>query len=328
MLPHRRRLAATAARPALVATLATAAALAAGAPVAAADEPTPPAPCWAPFSGAQNPLQSDFMRLRLGERPPAVIGPDQLGEIALGPAAGTWTVRVAPGPLDLAAARAALEAHLRSVLAPADADLAIAALRVEATPYPYAEMVALSRTIAQQLIPAGVQAWAVGPSCRVTVQLFRPNGLAELAAVRALTAPHGDKVWVELVDSDAPVPMADGGASTAREPRPAPGDAPGGTPKPATPAPRTPAQGALTFAAVVRAPAAKRCVAGATVTLRPRDGAKLAVTTRGRTVRSRGTKGVRVTLRGRTTTVTVKATARDGRTVTRRLTYRRCAAKG
>lgn len=96
---------------------------------------------------------------------------------------------------------------------------------------------------------------------------------------------------------------------------------------PATSTTTTAAPKKLALAAALRAPATKRCVRGTKVTLRSRAGAQLRVTVRGRTQRVRAGKALRVTLRGAKTTVTVKATARDGRTVTQRLTYRRCAAK-
>lgn len=338
---------------ALLAAVAAIAALAAVAPVAAADPPAPSL-CWpADELDGPNSYDQTFSRLGLGKLLQEAIPLEQRGIIRVGPENGMYTVNLAPGALDLTGARAAIEQRLRGALSPADADGAMAALRLWPVPFPYSQVQAAVSPVTRTLSEAGIEHTETFAMCRIYVRLNLPNGRAELDRARQLVAPFGDMVYVEWSGRYLTMPgpgvrmnLPGGPSGPMPDPPPLPttptpaggggaGQAqPGGTAsKPGADKGTGAGTGTgtgtkrLAISTVLRAPSAKRCVRGSAVTLRPRAGARLSVTVRGRTQRGRAGRAVRVTLRGAKTTVTVKATARDGRSATQRLTYRRCAAK-
>lgn len=289
------------------------------APAAASADPTQPCA----ITEGNYSYQAPIVRLL------ARINTDgQFGRAALGAQfAGLWFttrdqglgVGVAPGALDLSGARAAVLSQAAGRGAtPVEVAELDGYLRVYALPYSDAELEALRDQLwpaLQSLTPKpplgiGVGC-AGGDARRVVVTLWmKHQDPASIQAVQSLLAPHGDRVRLEIHDSEPPAPAV------------GPVGAVPGRPAPET---RVSVPSALTYV-VVASP--KRCVRGGTVRVAIRAAARakvrrLAVSVAG--TRRTGSQEVRVPIASKATAVTITVTLRDGsRAVTQR-TYRRCA---
>jgi hypothetical protein len=254
----------------------------------------------------------------------AAVGAQQ-GLFWINDARNGWSVAVAPGPLDLDAAKADIEDQVRARLVPEQAAWVNAHLSVWATPYSEAELRAIQNPLFAALGPLN-QGW--GLSAGVACVPGEPEGfrvVAELATgdaeptpelqaqVAAVAAPYGDKVRVNVVKGDHRVFPAAGVVQV-----PPPNAEP-----PAAP----PAPAPLRVATYVSLPKTSRCVRGRTLTVKARRDASLAgvsVTARSRTVALKAGKQTRVRLAGKRTKLTLKVTTRDGRSASQAYTFRRC----
>lgn len=232
---------------ALLAAVAATAALGAAAPAARAADPTPPPPCYtvAEHQGP-NSYGETYSRLKLGALVRATIPVEQHGIIRPGPENGTYSVGVAPGPLDVAAARAAIEQRITQEqqlgnFSAADAAGAIAALRVVAMPYAYAKVQEAARTIPAKLFEAGLEDFETHAVCRVYIRLNLPNGRTELDRARQLVAPYGDIVWVEYGGTVGGPPTPEKPIVIPGGPTPLPDPPAEGGPGPARTSPVAPA---------------------------------------------------------------------------------------
>jgi len=116
-----------------------------------------------------------------------------------------WGIGLAPGPLDVPAARALVEAQL-DTLAPELAAAAKASLRVAPEPYSWAELNAVQEQIsAFAASPGAPVLGGFGVGCtmtrafRVEMTLFDPTSADDEARARAFLAQFGDKVVVTRV---------------------------------------------------------------------------------------------------------------------------------
>jgi hypothetical protein len=219
-----------------------------------------------------------------------------------------WSVALAPGALDITAARAAIVQALGAHFAPADAAFIEQHLNVLPTPYSEADLQAVQAQITSLVGPL---INSVGIGChetdgfrvRVGVTGDTPDVVAH---VSGLMAPFGDKVYVRYGD---PVIVAGVGEVTpedlAREN--------------ALRAPRVGAYATL--------PKAGKCVRGRTIGVRAKASKELRSVTLAagkRHVSATAGKRARLRLTSRATKVTVTVTLSDGRTATKTVTYRRC----
>jgi hypothetical protein len=128
-----------------------------------------------------------------------------------------WDMGVAPGPLTGEAARAAIGERIAARFAPEDAELLVSTLQLHAMPYSDAEL----RPIEAEILAAMEGSeffWAAGIGCldgeawRVEVGLYADATADDIAAVRELLTPYGDKVRLYL-DGVLPHPAASGTAA-------------------------------------------------------------------------------------------------------------------
>lgn len=240
-----------------------------------------------------------------------------VGPEALGPQyGGVWLSQrdqgigfgVAPGALDLPAARTALlGAYAARGASGADLAQIDRMLFVYAVPFAYADLLALHSQLSPAVMALGPFA-SIGISCargdafRVHVSLFSTRTPEAVVAVQALIAPYGDRVHLELSDARPPTT---------------------GLP------PRMPLESA--FPHLSMAPPS-RCVRGDGLKIRVRPASLRAVRVlrlqAGSTVRwVRGARlrdGLRVTLRAPSTAIRVELRLRSGSVAVRTGTYRRC----
>jgi hypothetical protein len=219
-----------------------------------------------------------------------------------------WTVALAPGALDLSAARAALVQALGTHFAAADVALLEQHLNVLPTPYSEADLLAVQAQIASLVGPL---INSTGISCnetdgfrvRVGVTGDTPDVVAH---VSGLMAPFGDKVYVRYGD---PVIV------------PAIGEV-----KPEDLA-RQNALRAPRVGAYATLPKAGKCVRGREIGVRAKASKELRSVTLAagkRHVTATAGKRARLRLTSRATKVQVTVTLSDGRTATKTVTYRRC----
>ena len=219
-----------------------------------------------------------------------------------------WVVGLAPGPLDPAAARAAIVSRIAAHYTPAEAAHLSDRLHVDPQPYAEADLHATEEAVSATL---GAEArgayWGTGIGCtlsdhrRVEVNVYPPSTTQDFQRVAALLAPFGDKVRVTRT---------------------------GG---PATATPAGPTRRAVVLGRHVRMPSALRCVRGRQVSITARRSRPVV---RSLTVRAAGraktiggrrlAKPLRVSLRGARTRVVVTVRLADGCAATRAVTYRRC----
>jgi len=250
----------------------------------------------------------------------------------LDPVRQGWHIAIAPGPLDAAAARAAIVAALQAALPAADATYLADRLEVGDEPYSEADLKAVQSGVIADLqaadlhvgVSVGFGLCQLSDNVRVEVMLYSDSTPAIVAAVTALLAPYGDKVRL--------------GVSPTGPPQPADAALPGrGTPAPqATPTPKTPVPTArpVAFARYVTLPVARRCVRGAVahVALLPatRQAVRsVTVTVAGhrRTLTAARLRApLAVRLGARRTAIRVAVALRDGRGAQRTVTLTRCAA--
>jgi hypothetical protein len=301
-------------------TTVVAAALAAG---ALAGTASAAAPC-APASGITDFTYQAGLTplLPAGEAAARQVAGAQFTMLWLDPARQGWDVGIAPGALDVAAARAAIVSALQGTLPAADAAYLADRLHVEPEPYSEADLNAVRDAIVAALSAAppsfgfgvGWGLCTLSDGVRVEVTLFNDSTPADAGAVRALLAPYGDKVRLGISDTAPPSPAAAGVS-------------------PGVPAPYAPPARAtlpVNLARYVTLPAARRCVRGtvahvALVRATHQDVRSAAVTVAGH--RRTLTSGrLAITLKTRRTAIRVAVALRDGRTAQRTVTLTRCAA--
>lgn len=219
-----------------------------------------------------------------------------------------WTVAIAPGLLDEAAARTAILAQF-----PAEHRAYLGErLTVVTTPYSEAQLRAAQNQISATLLGPFVTGVGIGCNFSDAVRLqvsIGPDETLEIAAqAQALLAPFGDMVRivygigpaVAMVGTVESLPSASNPSpkDTARSPR---------------------------VRSYVTLPVASRCVRGTSIGFRTRGDAKSVTLSAGKR-RATATSGkrARLALRSRATKVKVTVKLRDGRTATETVTYRRC----
>ena len=219
-----------------------------------------------------------------------------------------WVVGLAPGPLDPAAARAAILQRVAAHYTAAETAHLSERLHVDPQPYGEADLHATEEAVSATL---GTEArgtyWGTGIGCtlsdhrRVEVSVYPPSTTEQLQRVIAILAPFGDKVRVA---PSGPLAAASPGGGPSR---------------------------AVVLGRHVRMPTALRCVRSRQVSIAARR-SRPAV--RSLTVRAGGrsktiggrrlAKPLRVSLRGTRTRIVVTVRLTDGRAATRAVTYRRC----
>lgn len=123
-----------------------------------------------------------------------------------------WYIGVAPGPVDLEAARAYVLSRVDAHYSGEDARLLREHLRVVSQPYGEPELRAIQSELAAELAGWGV-GWVLGPRCehsdayRLELWLFDNSTDAVVAAARALTARWGDRVLVIRMPGGPPRPL-------------------------------------------------------------------------------------------------------------------------
>lgn len=229
-----------------------------------------------------------------------------------------WVVGVAPGPLDLAQARAAIVGRLAARFAPADVALLDARLYVDPQPYGEAQLRATQAGVEADLHAAAVGVgWSVAFGCelsdaiRVEVELFSDSTPEIVERVRAVLAPYGDRVRLTVSPAGPPVITA----------------------MPLMPGSITrPGQDAVAVRRYVSLARSSRCIRAArtNVAVRPEQRARVAlltVTARGRRRTISGArlrKPISVALTRRRTTVVIAVKLRDRRRGERTITFTRC----
>jgi len=122
-----------------------------------------------------------------------------------------WVVGLAPGPLDLQAARDAIAAALGERVSGDDLATLTSLLHVKAQPYSRAELERVQDEIVARLEGLGA-AWALGIGCeagdafRVEVELFNDATPEQIAQAREITAPYGDIVRFTVSEGGPPAP--------------------------------------------------------------------------------------------------------------------------
>lgn len=223
-----------------------------------------------------------------------------------------WVVGVAPGALDLAAARAAVIQRVAARYTPEEA--AYLSERLHVDPHPYSDsdlqatQAAVNATLAAE---APGTYWAAAIACtlsdarRVEVSVLPPTTAAGYERVTALLARFGDQVRAVRASGGSPAPAGSPGASSrARR---------------------------VSFLRHVRMTPALRCLRGRTARITARRGSpavrSLAVRVAGRTRTYAGrrlAKAIVVALRARRTKVVVTVRLADRRSAVRTVTYTRC----
>jgi hypothetical protein len=211
-----------------------------------------------------------------------------------------WDVGVAPGPLSLEAARAAILEQLEARFPPNPRALLADTLHLYAQPYGMAELETINDEISAQLNGVGA-AYGMGIGCtngdawRVELEIFDDDTSAEaLEQVKAIVAPYGDRVLLMVLDEGSPVAGA----------------------------------GHVRLRRFVKAPKAGRCIHGSAIRIRIRRSARervrrLIVTVAGERHRV-GRRPLRVELTRRVTRVRITVRLRGGGRLHRAYTFRRC----
>ena len=230
-----------------------------------------------------------------------------------------WVVGLAPGPLDVPAAHAAIVQALGQHFA--GADLAELTDRLHVDPQPYSDdelratADAITGSVIAEHLPAavGYGLCSLSDARRVEVELYSDATPEIVDRVTALLAPFGDQVRLVVHPYGPPVPDS------------VPGDV-----EPPLVLPHSQLQG-ITFAKYVRMPLAGRCVHATQVRVSARAMRPAARTLavkvgrRTRTIRgARLRKPLVVALHAKRTRVAVTVRLADGRTATRSPTYVRC----
>ena len=224
-----------------------------------------------------------------------------------------WVVGVAPGPLDLAAGRAAVMERVNARYTAAEAAFLSERLHVDPHPYGDADL-----RVTQEAVNAtlGAEApgtyWASAIACtlsegrRVEVSVFHPTTDEQYARITALLTRFGDQVRAARATSGPPAITSTPGASSNVRP--------------------------VSFARHVRMTPGGRCLRGRTVRISARAGSPAV---RSLTVRSAGrartyagrrlARAIVVALGARRTKVTVTVRLADRRSASRTVTYTRCS---
>jgi hypothetical protein len=220
-----------------------------------------------------------------------------------------WDMGLAPGPLTVEDARSAIAERLRARFSPDDAEYLLSTFHLYEMPYSDAEL----RPVASELTSLMAAQigrtifWAVGVGCldgeawRVEVGLYSDATPENIAAVREIVAPYGDRVRLYL-DGLVELPNAGGGSVASR----------------------------LQSFIVLRFP--RRCVRGSTIRLRTRRPARqvirrVTVTVSGRQrVLSGDRLATTLTIRlaRRVTRVKVVVRVGNGTRLARTYVYSRC----
>ena len=232
-----------------------------------------------------------------------------------------WVVGLAPGPLDLTAARAAIIERIAAHYTAAETAYLEERLHISRQPYSQADLNATGEALVAALRAEPDLYWGVATACRLSdafrteVTVFSPATPEQFLRVMALAEPYGDRVRIQLVPHGPPMP---GVLPLPPPPQPQP-----------LPQPR-PQRAA--FARHVKMALLRRCVRGREVRIAARAGSRavrsLKVQVAGRAPRTitgrRLAKPLVVTLRARRTKVTVTARLADRRVAMRSVTYTRC----
>jgi hypothetical protein len=134
-----------------------------------------------------------------------------------------WDMGLAPGPLTIEDARAAIAERLNARFAPDDAAYLISVFHLYEMPYADAELKPVANDLTD-LMAAQIGRtilWTVGVGCldgeawRVEVGLYSDATPEDIAAVREIVAPYGDRVRVYL-DGLVDLPNAGGGSVASR----------------------------------------------------------------------------------------------------------------
>lgn len=260
--------------------------------------------------------------------PPAStgIGAGPLARQVLGPQyAGTWMITalqgwgvgLAPGPLDPAAAHAAIIDRVAAHYTADETAYLSERLHVDPQPYSHEDLLATQDAAFSTLrADPAAPAAAIGVGCRlsdarrVEVSIYAPATPEQVQRVFDLLAPFGDKVRIELSSHGPPAP-----AIWLRPPG-----------EPTTPPPPP-----VAFARHVKMAPAGRCVRGRDLRIAARQGRPavqaLMVRAGGRSRRIAGrrlAKPLTVMLRGASTQVAVTVWLAGGGVGTRTVTYKRC----
>lgn len=223
-----------------------------------------------------------------------------------------WVVGVAPGPLDPAAARAAVMSRVSARYTAAEAAYLSERLHVDPQPYSDADLRATQEAVSATLAAeAPGTYWAAGIACtlsdarRVEVSVFQPTTAEQFERITALLQRFGDQVRAVRATSGAPTTLAGPPSSGARR---------------------------VAFARHVRMTPAGRCLRGRAVRIASRGGSPAV---RSLTVRAaarlrtyagrRLAKPIVVALRARRTKVTVTVRLADRRSAVRTVMYTRCS---
>jgi hypothetical protein len=223
-----------------------------------------------------------------------------------------WVVGVAPGPLDPAAARAAVMQRVSARYTADEAAYLSERLHVDPHPYSDADLRATQGAVDATL---GAEApgtyWATAIACtlsdarRVEVSVFHPTTAEQFDRINALLGRFGDQVRAVRASSGAPTPAAPPGATSGVRP--------------------------VSFVRHVRMTPGGRCLRTRAVRITARAGSPAV---RSLTVRAAGrprtyagrrlAKPIVVALRARRTKVTVTVRLADRRAASRTVTYTRC----
>lgn len=231
-----------------------------------------------------------------------------------------WVVGLAPGPLDPAAARAAIVERIAAHYTAEEVAHLSERLHVDPQSYSEAELRATQDALVAALLAERGPLWGVGTGCRLSdarrieLTVYSPATPEQFLRVMAIAEPHGDKVRIELVPHGPPMP--------AIQPLP---------PPPRPPPPQQPRPQPVAFDRHVKMALLRRCVRGREVRIAARAGqprvTSLTVSSGGRLrtiVGKRLAKPLVVKLRARRTEVAVTVRLADGRTAGRTVTYARC----
>jgi hypothetical protein len=160
------------------------------------------------LEGAQDIADGDrMMRLLNGpsDEIEAILG-DQFAGYWMSRRDQGWDMGLAPGAMSLEQARAAIDDLLHQRLAADDADFLMRTFTLYAQPYGYAELRSVLDPLDAQLAEAlGDRIfWQAGIGCldgeahRVEVGLYSDATPDDIAKVRELAAPYGDRVRIYL----------------------------------------------------------------------------------------------------------------------------------
>lgn len=224
-----------------------------------------------------------------------------------------WVVGVAPGPLDPAAARAAVMERLSARYTAAEAAFLSERLHLDPHPYGDADLRATQEAVNATLgADAPGTYWASAIACtlsegrRVEVSVFHPTTDEQYARITGLLARFGDQVRAARASSGPPAITGTPGASSGVRP--------------------------VSFARHVRMTPGGRCLRGRTVRIAARGGTPAV---RSLTVRAGGrsraylgrrlAKPIVVALRTRRTRIAVTVRLADRRSASRTVTYIRCS---